>query len=236
MGQSLFEEKISKTQQTFISSVAQTQSIFLRELDMSIYPKALELTYDDVLNITFDPYSVSAWNTFFDLPTNGNVFTSVNVVGNTVKLYGGSNIKLKNLLFWYNAHLVQVNDNANSVIEIGGLTFFAANIITSVILPAVTFLNVWGFTGNPKLKNIRLNSLMSASGGCFRSLPLLENLYIPLCTTLGFNTLDNSIFSYNSGLNLTLTIPASLMTCNGGHPDGDIAYLVANNNVTIIQV
>lgn len=39
-----------------------------------------------------------------------------------------------------------------------------------------------------------------------------------------------------TGKTITLTVPAALMTCNGGNPDGDIAYLQANNTVTVIQV
>ena len=39
---------------------------------------ALELTFDDITNVPVaDAYSISDWNTFFDLPTNGNPFTSV---------------------------------------------------------------------------------------------------------------------------------------------------------------
>ena len=41
---------------------------------------ALELTFDDIANVPVaDAYSVSDWNTFFDLPVNGNPFTSVEV-------------------------------------------------------------------------------------------------------------------------------------------------------------
>lgn len=236
VNQSLFSEGVRHEQSEFQTNITREQGIFSREIDMSIYPKALELTYNDISNITFDPYSVSDWNTFFDLPTYGNPFTSVNVVGNTVKLYGGSNIRLRPLMFYYNNNLIKINDSANCVIEIGGITFRGASLLTSVILPAVTFVELWAFTGNNKLKNIRLNSLLSTNHSCFRLLPVLENLYIPKCTILGPTTGNNSVFDYNTGLKLTLTIPASLMTCNGGHPDGDIAYLVANNNVTIIQV
>ena len=42
-------------------------------------------------------------------------------------------------------------------------------------------------------------------------------------------------FFFNNGISIIITIPSILMTCNGGAPDGDIAYLIANNIVTIFD-
>jgi len=44
------------------------------------------------------------------------------------------------------------------------------------------------------------------------------------------------VFNYINGNTIDLTIPSSLMTCNGGNPDGDIQYLQTNNTVTITTV
>lgn len=46
----------------------------------------------------------------------------------------------------------------------------------------------------------------------------------------------DDIFTGISGNNITLKIPAYLMTCNGGNPDIDIQTLIVNNTVTIITV
>ena len=46
-----------------------------------------------------DSANVSDWNTYFDLPAFGTPFTSVSVTGDEVKLYGGSNIIIKEELF-----------------------------------------------------------------------------------------------------------------------------------------
>ena len=60
----------------------------------------LILEWDNIANVPVaDAESVSDWNTFFGLPTNGTPFTSVTVVGNKVYLYGGSGITLKAGLF-----------------------------------------------------------------------------------------------------------------------------------------
>ena len=59
-----------------------------------------KLTFDDIANVPVtDATSVSDWNTFFDLPTYGTPFTSVDVIGNEVTLSGGSGITLKGGIF-----------------------------------------------------------------------------------------------------------------------------------------
>lgn len=59
-----------------------------------------KLTFDDIVNVPVaDASSVSDWNTWFDLPTNGTPFTSVSVDGNVVTLEGGSDITLKKEIF-----------------------------------------------------------------------------------------------------------------------------------------
>lgn len=51
------------------------------------------------------------------------------------------------------------------------------------------------------------------------------------CTTTG----DDNVFSDFSSNSLTLavTCPASLLTCNGGAPDGDLCTLNTNNTITV---
>jgi hypothetical protein len=46
-----------------------------------------------------DATNVNDWNTYLDLPVNGTPFTSVNVSGNEVALYGGELITLKSQAF-----------------------------------------------------------------------------------------------------------------------------------------
>ncbi len=60
--------------------------------------------------------------------------------------------------------------------------------------------------------------------------PWFDDIY------LLFTQSNDDVFGGFTGQSITLTIPAALMTCNGGNPDGDIAYLQANNTVTIVTV
>ena len=86
---------------------------------------ALILEWDDIANVPVaDAESVSDWNTFFGLPTNGDPFTSVTVAGNSVYLYGGGEMTLTNgetgfacgviggnqQLFEGNAHIKGIDD------------------------------------------------------------------------------------------------------------------------------
>jgi len=64
----------------------------------------------------------------------------------------------------------------------------------------------------------------------------MTELYIPNCINMGDTVGLTNVFVGITGQAITLTIPAALMTCNGGNPDGDIQYLQANNTITIITV
>lgn len=70
--------------------------------------------------------------------------------------------------------------------------------------------------------------------GLFLNCISLTTINLPVCTNLGLTVGNNSVFNLITGQTITLTVPAALMTCNGGNPDGDIDYLQVNNTVTII--
>ena len=80
------------------------------------------------------------------------------------------------------------------------------------------------------------SSLISAGVSCFEHCTELINLDLSSCTSLGTTTGNDNVFRFIIGNIITLTVPVALMICNGGAPDGDIAYLQANNTVTVIQV
>jgi len=91
----------------------------------------------------------------------------------------------------------------------------------------------WGCTG---LTTPDFSSLISAGDSCFERCTGLINLDLSSCTSLGTTTGNDDVFRFIIGNIITLTVPVALMICNGGAPDGDIAYLQANNTVTVIQV
>jgi hypothetical protein len=86
-------------------------------------------------------------------------------------------------------------------------------------------------------KSFILPSVVNISSvGAFSDCWDAEIIYLPSCIALGTSVLDNTNFQNIIGKTITLTVPAALMTCNAGAPDGDIAYLQANNTVTVITV
>lgn len=218
-----------------------------------VYPNALNLAFDDIANVPVaNANSVSDWNTFFDLPTYGGEFTSVEVSGNQVSLFGGSNITIKTLLFYNNVNLKSVVDTLGSVVNVEYEAFLMDllqnPILETVKLDGCLYMGSlvgsdYGdvFNGQKALKNVSvLNCLtfqLTSLAYCFA----LETLELNSCTNLGGTIGDDGVFGFDndskiSGQNITLTVPSALMTCNSGSPDGDIQYLQANNTVTIITV
>lgn len=204
-------------------------------------PMALELTFDDIAYVpVVDASSVSDWNDFFDLPTNGTPFSSVVVDGNVVKLYGGESITLKESLFASdNPHLTSIVDYARSIVAAAngafeGSPLLRTSILSNVSLPSLTTLGNNVFLANILLTSIYLPNVVSvgeeAFGGCelleTLSLPLCESLgnssvasctsittiYLPLCTSFGDDAGVNSVFNAISGNTISLTIPSFLMT------------------------
>jgi hypothetical protein len=123
-----------------------------------------------------DPYSVSAWNTFFDLPNYGAPFVDVVIEGDTVKLYGGVGITIKASLFdnGNGYYLLSVNDEAQSIVSLeagafGAITGPGCPNLSSVYFPAVTDAGDECFKGCGLLSNIRFASLSNLGISCFES-------------------------------------------------------------------
>jgi hypothetical protein len=313
----------------------------------------LIITFDDIVNVPVsNANSVSDWNTFFDLPTFGNPFTSVEVVGNEVKLIGGSDIEIKEGLMYTNTYLISIYDNgtikkigadafsysdnlisvfSNSCLEIldapsiindsgafgycpnletinfqniryigkiafescvnlfelkienvrviGEVSFDNCQSIESIYFPILVKTLDNSFQSCSSLVNVYLPSLVETSGlfsGCsslvnvylpslvnaginifnncsnlevvdlpnvnfigqasFESCNSLNKIKIPNIVQLGETVGDNGVFVGITSNNIELWIRKSLMTINGGNPDGDIQYLQANNTVTVIEL
>ena len=284
----------------------------------------LNLTFDNISNApVVDPSDVSQWNTLFDLPTNGTSFTSLNVSGNTVNLYGGSGITLKNNLFANSTSLISIIDNncisiignntfisctsatlfrlpnvtilgvnafancinvttfdLSSVITISSYAFNGCTSITSFYLPnaltigdgvfqdcslvesfnldGVTTIATWAFGNCISTTSLNLSNVLTIGGyafygctvvttfdlpnvttigsGSFQNCTSVTTFNLPICTILGETTGNDNVFFNISSNTIDLTIPDSLMICNGGQPDGDIQDLQSNNtvNVTVI--
>jgi hypothetical protein len=216
-------------------------------------PLAFSLTFDDVANVTpiiGDVSDVNDWNTYFDLPTYGNPFTSVEVVGNEVKLIGGSNIVVKESLFdqpdELGTHLLEVNDTAGCVIELennvfGGNNNSGCENLTTVNLPLLTtagddcFYSCFSLTtidlpslttagdycfDSTSLTTIDLPSLTTAGDGCFYNCTSLTTINLPSLTTAGDDC-------FGSCTSLTTIDLPSLTTA------GDICFINCTSLTTI---
>lgn len=180
--------------------------------------KKLEITFQNLLNNppVFDVNDVSQWNTFFNYPSQGQQFTSVEVNDNIVNFYGGGG-SLDNAPFWITrgAPLISIKD-------FGGC--MDGHISNS------------SFNGQTTLEVVELPFMVSADSYSFGSCTGLTELKLNRCASLGGSVDDNYVFDSTLGTTIALTVPSALMTNNGGNPDGDIAYLQANNSVTVTQV
>jgi hypothetical protein len=112
--------------------------------------------------------------------------------------------------------------------------FVAERVVTYNLPKLQTIDNECFYSVNTT--EINLPSLTDAGFGCFRETFNTSVYNLPSCTNLGGSVGDDYVFRNIIGNTLTLTIPASRMTCDGGDPDGDIVYLQNNNTVTIITV
>ncbi len=165
-------------------------------------PLSLNLTFDDIANadlLVGDAGSVEDWNMFFDLPTYGNPFTSVEIVNNEVRLFGGSDIEVKTGLMYdytYNTFLVSIIDEAGRIISVEGDAFSYSLGLISIDLPACKFL--YGYDTSPfndggafaycdNLISVSMQSLESMIGyGCFEDCNALTTINFPSLTTAGY--------------------------------------------------
>ena len=111
-------------------------------------------------------------------------------------------------------------------------------LLSVVNLPSLTSItNDSCFLACTTVQTFNLPLLQTVGYDCFRQCTSVTTFNLPSVTNLGGDcSSDNNVFTSIINKTITLTVPSALMTCNGGFPDYDIQILVANNNVTIIQV
>lgn len=130
-----------------------------------------------------------------------------------------------------------INVNLPKITSLESSCFEECSSLTSVYFPLVVSGNSqnW-FSTCTSLTTIDLPLITNVGPFTMDNCLALTTINLPSCTDLGGTVGDNSVFSNINGNTITLTISASLMTCNSGLPDGDIQYLQANNTVTVITV
>jgi hypothetical protein len=194
-------------------------------------PLSLNLTFDNITNadiLVGDSTNVADWNTFFDLPTNGNPFINVEVSGNTVNLIGGSNIIIKDNLF--NSDIVgliilQVNDIGGCVTTLGLSCFYYQPNMTSISFPnVVNNLNVdedYGpFAYAYGLTYANLPSLVNVGDYLFYECQSLESAILPYdsITEFGIGMFSSCLITdayVNQFINLEIINNDALQSCTG---------------------
>lgn len=136
----------------------------------------------------------------------------------------------------------------SSVVTLGNACFYNSGLSGTHTFNATTVGDTcFAFCAN--LQQIYLPQAESIRFQAFRNCFSLEVISIPVCSDLGGSVGNNQVFGgivnplYDEfgtpyEVNRELTVPESLMTCNGGAPDGDIQYLQNNNGgyLTIVEI
>ena len=196
--------------------------------------------------IVGDSSNVSNWNTYFDLPSFGAPFTSVSVTGNEVKLYGGSNIIIKESLFdqedEFGIYLLEVDDGAGCIVEVeydgfgGDYNGTGCPNVSYMSLPNLLIAGEYAFSylgyQIPSL-SVNLPSLTTAGEYCFIYCKSLTTINLSSCTNLGGTVGDDEVFNLIFSNSITATVNPILLTNNNGSSDGDIHYLGMNNSLII---
>ena len=131
-----------------------------------------------------------------------------------------------------------VSPTLSALTTAGGYCFSGCTGLVSPTFPALTTAGEYCFYNCTELVSPTFPALTTAGGYCFSGCAGYINIVLPAIASLGTNVLDNAVFNEIAGnVEVLLTIPTALMTCNEGNPDGDIQYLMNNNTlVTITQV
>jgi hypothetical protein len=170
----------------------------------------LRLTFNSIENASIlvgDASNLSDWNTFFDLPTLGNSFTSVEIDGTTVVLYGASDITVKDYLFQANNNLLQIVDTG-AIIAGGKMSFYNCDELTLITLPNCKSLpfsveDDYGcFENCGNLVEVNLDTIEVIEDSCFYACISLTTVYAPLLKTVTPTNIYGSFASCESLINI----------------------------------
>jgi hypothetical protein len=154
-------------------------------------PVGLRMVFDDIANApVVDPTNVGQWNTFYDLPTNGAVFTSVVVAGNQVTLIGGGAMTIRAQAFEADSNLLEIYDDGSVVVAILN-SAFALSVITDATFDSAITIGA------------------SAQPGAFLGASALVDLSLAAATTFINDFGAGSISTCTSIV--TLSLPSALI-------------------------
>lgn len=165
----------------------------------------LRLGFYDIENTPVaDPNSVSDWNTFWDLPTNGIPFSSVIVTSNEVKLIGGGNLIIKDFAFQSSTAIDYLIDESGVIIEVGDASF-ASVVMSEFTANSMVDAGLQSFAGASTITTFNATSLENAGQDCFSSLACTTFNALNL-VNLGMGCFSNSSISGAYTFNSLLTV------------------------------
>lgn len=179
---------------------------------------------------------------------NGNIL-SVEDLGSLVVLggttFGSSSIQTfssTSVTTLVGANFYQCGALTSAVIPLAtsvGNDTFSGTALTSIDYPNLLTAGNYSFVNTAYVTSVNLPALTTIGPFALQScgaIVTLSTINLSSCTDLGGTVGNDGVFNAITGQTITLTVPAALMTCNGGNPDGDIQDLQANNTVTIVTV
>lgn len=169
--------------------------------------------YAGLIGLNPTPTDVTSWNTLLASGDGHSNFTSVEVIGNEVFLYGGVNVRIGTQALSNGKAgvktLLYAIDEAGVVTSISDGVFGDDSSLYKVSFPNVTSVDYYCFTACKTLTEVYIPLLTSVSEGCFSDCTLLYKFDFPLVTTVGLGAFTNC--SGIDGINMPLvtTIAAS---------------------------
>jgi hypothetical protein len=138
---------------------------------------------------------------------------------------------------WGNGALVTYFfDKGDKCTSIGEQGFEVQTNMRFIIANAVTYIGTDCFR-DTALVLARFNACTQLfNKEHFRNCDLLDYVYLPVCTTLGLNATDNSLFFLIGNASLKVVTNNFLSTVNAGSPDGDLVYVTGTIGGTVTYV
>lgn len=175
-----------------------------------------------------DRTDVEVWNTFFDLPTNGAVFTDVEESGNMINLFGGGGMTIKDQCFSVNDagnnYIKSVKDNSEIVKKIGVNSFYKNTALISAEFIACSEVadgnqNAVGAFAACPLVTAKFHALKVVSLGMFASTRVTDtSLEIP-------NAIEIKGYAFYSVATLINPVFPKVVTVTGGGSFGNCSGL-----------
>lgn len=183
-------------------------------------PPYLEIGWDDITNGFSDLAQAN-------LRLDGN-FTSMINIGNTQRLYGGSNITLTSSLLNGDTSIVSIDDPSGMITRVSYSQFYGCDNLQYVNLAGAQINGTGTFITCTNLRYVNLPITTQIGDQCFNTCTSLQTVNINKCVTTTYASYG--AFVNVSGATITIKLPPALVT------DQSIIDVQASNTVTLIVV